>query len=249
MIKISITGLDATVAALAGQQKQINYAASRALNNLAFKTNAKIKADMKATFKGGASPYALRAFQIDKASRNHLTAVIRLRDDAPAGGTAYRKALGHLFTGGTRQWKKVEGLLRGMGIIPSGLMAVPGAAARLDARGNMSRAELREMFGVLKSTLRNARVYRKTGGGKEAKGIGYFVVRPGSTGRTSRLQPGIWRRIETGRSSTIKPLVMFVKRGRWNKAIDLDTLGRDIVREHWRGEFNRELANAIRTAK
>jgi hypothetical protein len=246
MIKVEIKGLEKTLAHLAGMQKQVKFAASKALNNAAFKVNDDIKKEMQRVFQGGASPYTLRAFRIDKATRDNLTAVVRLRDDSPQGGASYTKALRHLFTSGTRQWKKVEGLLRGMKAIPDGMMAVPGSAARLDRRGNMYLADLREIFGVLKSSIRNTRVFRHTGRGKREKHVGYFVVLPGAA---TKLHPGIWKRIETGSSSVIQPMIMYVKRGQWRQFIDLQRIGRDVVNKHWQADFLRELDAAMGSAR
>lgn len=246
MIKVKIEGLDKTLAHIAGMQKQVKFAASKALNTVAFAVNAEIKEEMQRVFKGGATPYTLRAFRVDKAARDNLTAVVRLRDDAPNGGTSYTKSLRHLFTSGTRQWKKVEGLLRGMKAIPDGLMAVPGSGARLDRRGNMYLTDLREMFGVLKSSIRNTRVFRHTGRGKKEKNIGYFVVLPGVA---TKLHPGIWKRIETGSSSVVLPMIMYVKRGQWRQFIDLQKIGQHVVDRKWRPEFAKEFDAAMRTAR
>lgn len=246
MIKVRIEGMQATLANLAAQQKQVRYAASRALNNVAFKANDDIKQEMRRVFKGGVTPYTLRAFRIDRATRDGLTATVRLRDDSPQGGTSYTKALRHLFTAGSRQWKKVEGLLRGMRIIPDGMMAVPGEAAHLDSRGNMYLSDLREMFGILKSSIRNTRVFRFTGRGKRAKHIGYFVVLPGAK---TKLHLGIWKRIETDNSSVVQPIIMYVKRGQYRQFIDLHKIGAHAVARHWQAEFDKELAAAMRTAR
>ncbi len=246
VIKVKIEGMQATLAMLKNQQKQVRYAASRAINNVAFAVNAEIKEDMQRVFKGGATTYTLRAFRVDKATRDNLTAIVRLRDDAPEGGTSYTKALRHLFTSGTRQWKKVEGLLRGIKAIPDGMMAVPGSAARLDRRGNMYLSDLREIFGVLKSSIRNTRVFRHTGRGKRAKHVGYFVVLPVSP---TKLHQGIWKRIETGSSSVVQPMIMYVKRGQYKQFIDLQRIGQQVVGKRWQQEFERELAVAMRNAR
>lgn len=246
MIKVEIKGLDKTLAHLAGMQKQVRYAASRALNNVAFAANAEIKGEMQRVFKGGATAYTLRAFKVEKAASGSLTAVVGLRADAPSGGTSYTKALRHLFTSGTRQWKKVEGLLRGMRAIPDGMMAVPGSGARLDRRGNMYVTDLREMFGVLKSSIRNTRVFRFTGRGKREKHVGYFVVLPGAV---TKLHLGIWKRIETGSTSVALPIVMYVRRGQWRQFIDLQKIGQQVVARRWQPEFNKAFADAMRTAR
>lgn len=246
MITIKIEGLEAVKNAISQSAKQAAYAASRALNTTAFAINADLKKEMDASFKGGATAFAKRAFRVEKATKQNLTAIIRLRTDAPEGGTSYYKALHHLFTGGTRDWKKVEGLLRGIGLIPAGLMAVPGESCPLDSKGNIRKAALNELLGVVKANLRNLRVFRKSGAGKPQKGIGYFVVLPGDK---ARLHPGIWKRIETGSSSTVKPMIMYVKPGRWKRFIDLEAIGRRTVNQVFEQAFNAEFSAAMRSAR
>jgi hypothetical protein len=245
-IGLNITGLDAVKAQLGSMAKQANFAASRALNTTAFAVNASIKREMQQVFMGGPTPYTQRAFAIDKATKSNLVATVALRKDAPAGGTSYTKALGHLFTGGTRDWKKLEGYLRGAKLMPSGLMAVPGNACPLDARGNIRQAALTEMLGVLRANRSNLRVYRKTGAGKAQKAVGYFAIQPGTK---ARLHPGIYKRVETGTTSTLDPMVMFVHPGKWRKFIDLQQLATTVVAKTFNAEFNKELSAALGSAK
>lgn len=249
-INVEIKGLKAVLANLAGQQKQVAFAASKALNTTAFAINAELKREMDATFKGGATAYTKRAFKVSKSNKHSLEAAITLRDDAPDAGMAYSKALQHLFTGGTRDWKKLEGYLRAIGLVPNGYMAVPGFAAPLDARGNMRKAALNEMLGVIRSSIRNLRVVRRSGGAgkaqKEQKGIGYFVVLPGAK---TKLHPGIWKRIESGSSSSVAAMIMYVRPGTWRRFIDLEAIGKRVVNQVFEPEFKKEFAAALATAR
>ena len=170
-----------------------------------------------------------------------------LRTDAPAGsGTPYNKALGHLFTGGTRGWKRLEGYLRGRGLMPAGVMAVPGRDCPLDGRGNIRQATLTEMIGSLSSSRSGMRIYRKTGAGKAQKAVGYFVVKVGTR---SHLKPGIYKRIETGSSSIVKPMVMYVRPGQWRQFLDLQRIGQKEVGDKFQTQFNAELTKAFGSAR
>lgn len=245
-ISFKVTGLDEVKRQLGSLAKQVPFAASKALNNTAFAVNAGIKQEMQSVFKGGPSQFAERSFRVEKSNKSNLVASVVLRDDAPPGGTAYSKALHHLFKGGTRDWKKVEGYLRGVGLIPPGLMAVPGAGCPLDRYGNITKAAWSEMLGVFRSNIRNMRVYKKSGGGKKVKAIGYFVVKPNDN---TKLKPGIYKRIQSGATGGIDPMIMFVKRGTWRRFIDLEAVGKAVVMNTFPAEFEKELANAIATAK
>ena len=246
-INIKITGLKEVQAQLGNLAKQASYAASRALNTTAFAINARLKTDMAATFKGGATAYTLRAFAVKKATNANLTAEVALRTDSPGGtGTPYSKALAHLFTGGTRKYKKLEGWLRGRGLLPGNLTVAPGAAMPLDRYGNMRQKALEEMLGVLGSQGRNLRVYRRTGAGKAQKAVGYFVVLPGDK---TKKHPGIYKRLEAGKRSTIKPMVLYVNPVNYRKFIDLDRVGREVVDKTFQPAFDAELAKALANAK
>lgn len=242
-IDIQITGLKEVQAQLGAQAKQAAYAASRALNTTAYAINDRLKTDMASTFKGGATAYTLRAFKVTKTN---LTATVALRTDAPNSGTQYDKALAHLFTGGPRKYKKLEGWLRAKRLLPAGLTVAPGAGMPLDAYGNMRRNALTEMLGVIGAQLGNLRVYRRTGAGKAQKAVGYFVILPGDK---SKKHPGIYKRIETGKTSAITPMVLYVDPVNYRKFVDLDKLAHEVVDKTFQPAFDAELARALASAR
>ena len=245
-IDIQITGLKEVQAQLGAGAKQSAYAASRALTTAAYAVSDRLKKDMAGTFKGGATAYTLRAFSVVKADKARLVAEVNLRTDTPEGGTQYAKALAHLFTGGPRKYKKLEGWLRGRGLLPAGLTVAPGAGMPLDSFGNMRRSTLTEMLGVIGTQLKNLRVYRRTGAGKAQKAVGYFVVKPGD--KTNK-HPGIYKRIETGATSGLSPMILFVSPAIYRKTVDLDRIAREVVAKTFQPAFDAELARALANAK
>ena len=245
-VSIQITGLKEAQAKLGAQAKQATYAASRALTTTAYAINDRLKKDMASTFKGGATAYSLRAFKVDKADKLGLTAAVTLRTDTGGAALPYAKALGHLFTGGQRKFKKLEGWLRGRRLMPSGLTVAPGSGMPLDRYGNMRTTALTEMLGVIGTQRTNLRVYRKTGAGKAQKAVGYFVVLPGDK---SKKHPGIYKRIETGKASAITAMVLYVNPANYRKFIDLDKLGNEVATKTFQPAFDAELARALANAK
>ena len=245
-ISIQVTGLKEAQAQLGAQARQATYAASRALTSTAYAINERLRKDMASTFKGGATAYTLRAFSVTKADKATLTATVALRTDTQGAALAYNKALGHLFTGGPRKYKKLEGWLRGRRLLPAGLTIAPGAGMPVDSYGNMRRAALTEMLGVIGAQLTNLQVYRRTGAGKAQKAVGYFVILPGSKGGH---HPGIYKRMQTGTSSAITPMVLYVNPANYRKFIDLDKLGREVVAQKFQPAFDAELARALANAK
>lgn len=245
-ISIQVTGLKEVQAQLGAQAKQATYAASRALTTTAYAINERLRKDMASTFKGGATAYTLRAFKVDKADKASLTAAVTLRTDTGGAALPYAKALGHMFTGGQRNFKKLEGWLRARRLMPSGLTVAPGAGMPLDRFGNMRNTALTEMLGVIGTQRTNLRVYRKTGAGKAQKAVGYFVVLPGDK---SKKHPGIYKRIETGKASAITAMVLYVDPVNYRKFIDLDKLGNEVVAQKFQPAFDAELAKALASAK
>jgi hypothetical protein len=247
MLNITITGLDDVRAQLGNAAKQASFAASKALNNAAFGIQAKIKADMQTAFQGGATPYTLRAFKVDKASKGNLTASVMLRADSN-GGTPHTQALAHLFQGGSRQWKKFEGVIRATGAMPAGTIAVPGKGIKLDARGNMSKAQIAELLGGLRSGMQ---VVRRAGRGKEQKAVGYFILPK----RHGKLPPGIYKRVSTGgwvssgkSGSGVQSMIVFVRMGTWRKYIDLDKIARAQL-QTFVADFATQLRQAMASAR
>ncbi len=246
MINFTITGIDQVKAQLGAAAKQATFAASRALNTTAFAIRDQLKTDMAATFAGGATAYTLRAFNVEKATKASLAATVALRTDTQGAALAYNKALGHLFTGGQRKFKKIEGALRGRRLLPSGLTIAPGNGMQLDRYGNMDRRQLTELMTMLIARPSNMRTIRKTGAGKTPKMVDYFVVQPGAR---SRLHPGIYKRIETGKSSAIDAMILYVNPTSYRKFIDLEKLGTKVVARTFQQAFDKELAQALASAK
>lgn len=245
-LHVKIDGIQAAAAALNGQAKQVRFAAARALTQTAHKVNADLKDELRSGIQGGPTAFTLRAFKVTGATRDTLESSVALRQDAPEGGTSYAKVVQHLFTGGRRDFKKLEGWLRGKNIIPAGMMAVPGPKAPLDSRGNFRKAALAEMLGILGSPTRNLQEWRKSGRGGQFKAIGFFIARPGDrSGRT----PGIWRRITTGKSSAVEPWVMFIAPMSYRKRFDLESVAKKAVARNFETNFRASLESALRTAK
>ena len=232
-------------------EKQARFAASKAMTTTAFKARDEIYDQLKRRVQGGATPYALRSFNVEKATKQNLVATVALRTDSPGGGagggTPYDQALGHLFTGGVRRWKRVEGYLQAMGVLPAGLMAVPGKFCPLDARGNIPRAAFRAITadltqaGPSRRTRTGARSVARTG-----KATAHFVAQPGNP---SKLHEGIYRRVMASDGWKLQPVILFVRPGTWDRMIDLHQLAGDVVGKTFGPEFAKEFANAMATAR
>lgn len=247
-VTVKVEGIEALTAHLGSQAKQIPFATARALTVTAHAVNAEVKRHLSTEVQGGATPYTLRAFKVTGATVATQTATVSLRTDAPDGGTPYDRAIAHLFHGGVRRFKRLEGLLSARGLLPAGMQVAPGAKLPLDKRGNPRLAALKEMLGILSSGIRNLHSYGRGRRSKQGKAIGFFVVLPGSTA-ARHLHIGIWRRIESGSSSVIEPWFMFVKPSGYRQRFDLSKIANDVIARTWKATFNDSLNKALATAR
>ena len=268
MIKVEIKGATAVAARMRGAGKQIRYAAMRSLNSMAFDINADVKREMRTRFKGGATPYSLRAMNVYKATKENLVAVVRLRDDGPGKGTPYSKALAHLFVGGTRRWKRMEGAFRSIGVLDSGrIMVVPKGdswANPLDGYGNPKPGLITQLisyFGAFGEQGFRANMTKKrkdrlakrgvsAAGYKTINGVVYFISRGRGMwyGRQQHLAAGIWAKRGT-HGSDVAPVFLFVRQGNYQQIIDLEGIGQAVVDDRWHPVFKRELETALRNAR
>lgn len=267
-VAVRIEGIDAVQAMLRGNGQKVTRAAATAMNRTIRAVRFDIVDKVKAGTQGGATSYTQRAFGLKEASEGNLEASTFLRDDAPAKGTPWSKALGHLFTGGSRSFKKMEGAFRRIRALPSGWMIVPGSACPLDGFGNPPRSLIVQLIAYFnafgeqgykanmkdKRRAKLANAGRTASGYKTINGVEYFISygrygKPGGDRYThgkfsQHLAPGIWARSGT-HGSKVVPIFMFVRRGQWAKKFDIDQIGTRTVDRLWSKNFDA----AMRTIK
>lgn len=259
MIRATIQGMPALIASLGNQAKQVPFATAKALTVTAQAVNREMQAEMKSKIEGGSTAFTLRSLRVKAATKTSLAAEVFVREDSGGASRPYVETLGQLYNSGARRWKKIEGLLKGRGLMPEGYQIVPGGAAPISPNGNMYKSSYAEMLGILKSGLRNLQIYRKTGLGKEPKSIGYFVIQPGHP----RLLPGIYRRITVltrdsrstarhvtlARTSAIEPWLIFVRPGRYRQIFNLEKTAAVVVSRVFQPAFDAALKQAMATAR
>lgn len=156
MIDIKVTGdfnrLAQRLRAMGSQHVQ--QATSDALNSVAFNIRDKSgPAEMRRVF-NQPTPWALRSIFAQKATPRTLRASVGLgRDFYSKSRLTPEELLGHQISGGGRRAKGVEAYLRQRGLISAGEFVTPGAGARLDRYGNMSRGQTMQMISQLKISI------------------------------------------------------------------------------------------------
>ena len=247
MIKVEIQGLDVALAKVAGMQKQVQFAAAKALTQTAVKVREDIGRNMPSEL-DRPKPGTTRALRVEKATRENLTAVVRLNNRGE--GVPSQEFIGHNVTGGRRGMKRSEIMLQRAGILPSGMYTIPGKEAQLDAYGNMSRGQIVSIlsyFRTFGSTPLNSKRMNMTDKARAARArrrTDYFVVP--IRDRKLKLYPGIWQRQG---DNTLAPVLMFVKPGTHRKLVKIYETGDKVVARDFNRLFDAAFADAMRTAR
>jgi hypothetical protein len=254
MIKVGarIDGISKAMAHISGISKQVDFASKNALNEIAFMVKNAVTAGMPQDL-DRPKPATVRALKVEKASKSNLMAVIRLNERGE--GVPSSDFLKHNITGGRRGMKRSEMMLQAVGILPGGMYTIPGAAAKLDSYGNMSRGQIVSILSYFRSfgVARFGRdTYGRNGGGKgalinsarmnrkRAASVNYFVVMPGE-----RMPPGIWERTKT----KAKPVLMFVSPGVHKKLLKMHERAESVVDRNWNRIFDKQFNQAMASAR
>lgn len=248
MLTVKIEGLDKLHTHIAGLQKQVTFAASKALNATAKKVQARVVQEMGTAF-DRPTPYTLRSFALLKpATKAELTAIVGLKDRA---GSKARmppsELLAHQFSGGGRTWKVLERYLQRAGLIGAGEYVAPGAGARLDSFGNMSRGQIAQLMSQLRLGLDpHSWASKSARSRRNVKKAGRIFWARGNE-RDGHLPRGAW--IDMGGSVGLRPLLLVVSRPSYRRRIDLERIAREVVGREFGPAFGAALADAIRTAR
>lgn len=217
MIKITTTGIDATVAKLRGlSDKKINTAMVSAINQGAFAGMKASQEEIRSVF-DRPTPWIQKSPRYWKASKEKPEARIDLDFWGNKQGVSSEDVLRAEIIGGTRKLKRFERALAAIGVLPAGMAAVPAAAAKMDAYGNMQAGQIVQILSFFrafgeqgykanmtdKGRARIGRDNKRTG----ARGFQYFAIQR----QRGRLLPGIYQRFKFSGGSAIKPVIMFVR--------------------------------------
>ena len=251
---------------LTGAKAAASYA--KALNDTAFEVRRAMQDEMRAVF-DRPTDYILRSPKFVQATPSNLSIYIaptngradRLSSTGGKSGIDPQRILDAQAWGGRRADKRIESALRRAGILPNGYQtAIPAQPfpGSDDGKGNLKGSFVGQLVSYLQASSEqgyraNMTDKRKAAvqkGSKRAAGRRYFVaygkLRSGARttakgdfdGRTSHLAPGIWAASGTG-GVDVRPVVMFVKAGRYQPRFDMDKVAK-------RADVENYLARRIR---
>jgi hypothetical protein len=274
------------------QREQVPFAASLALTGVAGHAQASTVEQIRSKLHMP-TRYTLDALFIKPATKAKLESMVYVKDgkgarrytDARfpslgaqwvAEGLNADKTIGHLFKGGSREWKGIEWRFKERGLLPRGMAMAPGPACPLDANGNIPKDFLMQMlayFEAFRDTKQNmgaerraeylrgkTKLAQRKSAGATINGIEYFISRGkglwfggGSwkRGRMQHLAPGIWQRVRhgTGGRSFVRPMILFVRQpSGYRRYFDLEATAQQALDKHWQAEWERAFELAMRTA-
>ena len=131
--------------------KQIRYAASKALNETGKLAIKDLQDEMERVF-DRPTPYIKDGLRKTVATKDNLSITIAFKDKWAAGkGHGAADVLYAEVFGGQRQTKAYEVLLQEKGILPQGKVTVPGKGQRLNQYGNITGARITQILSVLQA--------------------------------------------------------------------------------------------------
>ena len=252
-VNIDISDIKELREALAKAPGQVNFALSKALNKTAEQAKSEIQTQMKRLF-DRPTPFAINSLRIKYATKAKPTVEIAFKDINSA--LSAKTMIEPHVDGGKRVFKGMEARLRGIGILPTGWFAVPGAGANLDVFGNMSKGQISQMLNVLGTYTEggynkaNDKTRSRLAKGNAKKNVYGFVywVNPVSSKRVRHLLPGVYQRVKTGFGSSLKPILIFVSKVSYRQRLDFYGITGRVVSRDLSGNFSEAFEVVLKTS-
>jgi hypothetical protein len=242
VIKIEAQGFDAARAALRGlADTKIKVAAAAALNDAAYLGAGATKKAMEKTF-DSPTPWILGGVRYVKARKDHLIATIDFEQWGNKTNVTAAHVLAAEIKGGERKNKRHEVALEAARILPKGMQIAPGPAAEIDRHGNIKASQIVQImawfnsFGRHSGDNKNMTDKRRVALGRDKKrsgqkGFAYFVLHK----QHGKLIPGIYQRYQFAMGSSVRPVMYFIRKVRYERKLDFY----GIATREARVEFNR----------
>lgn len=253
-------------------EKQLRFGAVVAATRTAFDAR-RAELDMFArVIQDKPTPYTLRGVYAKRATVADPVAEFGIRDrlsPSPAPGHQPATYLRTQIDGGSRDVKAFERRLQQAGHMPQGWVAVPGAAARIDQYGNVSRGQITQILSQLQAlsspsfngNLRR-QLPRNAAGPRDPKvaalrraafnraGGQFFIVKPGE----SRLAPGVYvrqvlgRRVQGPALPRPRAVFIFARRASYRRRVDWHQVAERAVNEGFDKHVNAAIDQARASA-
>ena len=225
------------------ERRSVNVAASRALNRVVAGARLQVQDRMKETF-DRPTPYAVRSVVYEQTKPDDLSARVLIAGRSwLKNSTPPANFMGPNVYGGERNLKSFERQLQRRGLMPRGLIAVPGKSVRLNRYGNVPQSLIVRMLADLKvdapvAGYNRARTDRSTKRNKNYRKERFFVP-----GEGSNLPRGVWLRKAT--SGKIYPVFLFVDQVSYQSRMDFEKIVKDVYASRFDRYFRDEFRKVI----
>lgn len=192
-----------------------------ALNHTANQARKALVAEMEDVF-DKPTRWVLNSIYMQNATPGNPEAALFVKDGKLGGkGRGFDEWFLPQVDGGQRLTKGSEKMLRQMGILRPGYFIVPGAGARLDASGGMSRGHMAQILSGLKAFNKSGSDHNATNSRRSLRaghGTAFFVMKRG------KMPIGIAER----RGKSVAMVLAFVKKPAYQERFKFY----DVVRRH-----------------
>ncbi|UCV29382.1 hypothetical protein [Ferribacterium limneticum] len=242
-----VRGLASVLGALNNLEKQSRFGIARAITKTAKATEDALKREMRSKT-DRPTPYFLRSTFVQPATRDKLRARVGIKDQAfSKNRLSSAQMFGHHFEGGGRATKVLEQYLRRAGLLGFGEFVAPGAGARLDAYGNMSRGQVQQILSQLRIGPDRAAFKSNSRRSKRnAQRAGRIFWARGNA-RDGHLKRGAY--IDMGPPVGLRPLLVVIRSPSYKRRFDLPQLAATTIAKTWKDNLNASLIEAFNSAK
>ena len=207
-------------------QKQLPFATSVALNNVAFDARKAVNAGTKGAFHVPVR-FTQTAFLVQKSKKRDLTAFVYAQDKAGKDRARY---LRFGIAGGSRPQKGMdayfENAIPNDGTIPAGAYFMPTDLVKTNASGNVTQATLRRISKGISGNPRG----------------GFFIGTP----RGGNRPPGIYRR---SREQLFPYFIATTDQPDYTGRFNIESIGAKVIERRFGIHFNAALSKALSTAR
>jgi len=207
-------------------QKQLPFATSVALNNVAFDARKAINAGTKGAFHVPVK-FTQTAFLVQKSKKQTLAAFVYAQDKQGKDRARY---LRFGIAGGTRPQKGLDRYFANAvpndGTIPPGAYFMPTSLVKTNASGNVTQATLRRISKGISGDPRG----------------GFFIGTP----RGGNRPPGIYRR---SRLQLQPYFIATTDRPDYTGRFNIESIGAKVIERRFGIHFNQALSKALSTAR
>ena len=222
--------------------KQYEFAVARALTDTAVELRIELYAEQRRVF-DRPTRYTQNSMFVRKATRAKLTAEVLLKDRLLSGTTrSHVDTIGHQYTGGNRRAKAIELYGRRAGLMAQNEFLVPGAGARLDSNGNMSRGQVQQVLSQIRLGIDPASFATKsTRSVRNQKRAGLMFWSRGD----GHLPRGVWLRTATG----VLPVLLVERNLKYDQLVKVQQIGDRVFARSFEANLRRSWASAKATAR